>query len=101
LLIDTTISSRTPEGDGYRCRLCGRIVALEESPESRDVPCPSCGELLWRFRDAVGNDMKEIAELVAELQKEFDVQIPANRIRLCRSVEAAVRLVQSYRAARS
>ena len=40
-------SSRTPEGDRIRCHLCGEISFMEPSRPPGDVPCPSCGALVW------------------------------------------------------
>jgi hypothetical protein len=40
------ISSRTPEGMPNRCGVCGKPLALEPSPDTRDAPCPHCGQLL-------------------------------------------------------
>ncbi len=44
-----TIASRTPEGDPLRCPLCGE-VSIDVSLPAGDVPCPTCGQLLWYFR---------------------------------------------------
>ncbi len=41
------ISSRTPEGEPFRCPTCGLVDRLEPSRPPGDVPCPSCGRLLW------------------------------------------------------
>ncbi len=40
-------SSRTPEGDEYRCPVCGDRGRIEPSWPRRDATCPSCGCLLW------------------------------------------------------
>jgi hypothetical protein len=56
---ETTISSRTPEGDPNRCPICGHHVRLEPSIETRDAPCPNCGHLLW-FKRAATNDQKTV-----------------------------------------
>jgi hypothetical protein len=80
-----TISSRTPEGDGYLCPICGKRAALEASAGCRDAPCPSCGALLYEIRDrlditgdyldslqltmeAVGKDSLDFVELVMEFE---------------------------------
>jgi acyl carrier protein len=109
-----TISSRTPEGDGYLCPICGKIAPLVESFGSRDVPCPSCGHLLWWFRDRlgltgdqletlrlsidkIGKDSLEIVELVMELEEEFEINIPDHEAENCRTIEDLIRLIQKYR----
>jgi len=46
------ISSRTPEGEPAVCPVCGDFVRVEPSEIYYDVPCPSCGSLLWFIRIA-------------------------------------------------
>jgi hypothetical protein len=42
-----TISSRTPEGESKRCRVCGKEPIVDPSTyPTRDAPCPHCGSLL-------------------------------------------------------
>lgn len=41
------ISSRTPEGEKYRCAVCGHVCRIEPSCLSPDATCPSCGNLIW------------------------------------------------------
>ncbi len=45
--MDSTISSRTPEGFSSGCPLCGKDFKLAPSTPTSDVPCPNCGHLLW------------------------------------------------------
>ena len=45
--MDAVISSRTPEGEPFRCSTCGAIDRIEPSRPPGDAPCPSCGQLLW------------------------------------------------------
>ena len=113
-MADPTISSRTPEGDGYLCPICGKMAALEASPGSGDVPCPSCGHLLWWIRDrlgimesvleslqltmeAIGKDSLDFVELVMELEEEFEVTIPDGEAERCRTIEDLIRLIRRYR----
>jgi hypothetical protein len=41
------ISSRTPEGEPFRCPICGLVDRIEASRPPGDAPCPSCGHLIW------------------------------------------------------
>src|SRR6202011_2701636 len=41
------ISSRTPEGEPYRCSVCFNSLSIEPSHPPGDAPCPFCGTLLW------------------------------------------------------
>lgn len=45
-----TISSRTPEGEPFHCRVCGNDVTIEPSVLAYDAPCPVCGTFLWLSR---------------------------------------------------
>jgi acyl carrier protein len=109
-----TIASMTPQGDDYRCPICGKIAGLAESFGSREVPCPSCGQLLSRIRDRlgvsgdrletlrmsmdkIGKDSLEIVELVMELEEEFEITVPDHEAESCRTIEDLIRLIQRYR----
>src|SRR5436305_778661 len=91
-----TISSRTPEGDYHICPICGGRAAIESSDPAGDSCCPTCGALLWKFRNSVscqsgiaierillsssltndlGLDSLEFVELVMELEEEFEIDI--------------------------
>ncbi len=96
-----TISSRTPEGLPHQCPICGKIAALEPCYPGGDSVRPSCGHLLWRFRDRfcssladnlgvaadqitfetllfddLGIDSLDRVEFVMELEEEFEFNIP-------------------------
>jgi acyl carrier protein len=92
-----SISSRTPEGLPHHCPICGRAAALDPSFPDGDSICPTCGHLLWWFRDRIGQlkgvspgeidpelwlmadigtDSLDQAELILELEEEFGVAIP-------------------------
>src|SRR4051812_15840255 len=96
LAVPDMISSRTPEGFGSRCLLCGAKTNIDYSLAG-DATCPSCGCLLGRsaadfealrkaFAEVLGVDPEKIApetslslagdsldmvELVMELEEEF------------------------------
>jgi acyl carrier protein len=98
-----TISSRTPEGFGSRCLLCGAETNIDYS-QVGDATCPNCGCLLWKaasrfdelrkiiaeqlgvdpekitpetsFVNDLGADSLDTVELVMELEEEFDLNIP-------------------------
>ena len=44
------VSSRTPDGEPAICPNCGAVVQAEPSAFYADVPCASCGCLLWFVR---------------------------------------------------
>jgi acyl carrier protein len=92
-----SISNRTPEGLPHRCPICGKAAALDPSFPDGDSICPTCGHLLWWFRDRIdqikavspeeidleawlrldlGTDTLDHAELILELEEEFSVAIP-------------------------
>jgi hypothetical protein len=45
------VSTRTPDGEPFRCPMCGKASTLEASVPPGDAACPHCGGLLWRHRD--------------------------------------------------
>lgn len=63
------ISSRTPEGEPQRCRVCGNSSRIELSVVSGDAPCPHCGSLLWlkSARPAVSSPPKVKARAMAKV----------------------------------
>jgi acyl carrier protein len=91
-----TISSRTPEGLPHRCPVCGQVAALEPSFPGGDSTCPTCGYLLWWFRDRsdkigippegvrldssfaadLGADSLDHVELIMAMEEELGVTIP-------------------------
>ena len=114
-----TISSRTPEGLPHLCPVCGKPCALEPSYPGGDSCCPTCGHLLWWFRDRLavtagadpvrvtvdsalfedfGADSLDAVELVMELEKEFDVAVAPDDLRRCKTVADAIRFIQERRA---
>lgn len=115
-----TVSSRTPEGLPHRCPVCGRESALEPSFPGGDATCPSCGHLLWWFRDRfvistgpspeafasdrllmadLGKDSLDLVELILELEEEFGVTIPDEDADDFRTVADAIRYIVARRLA--
>jgi acyl carrier protein len=113
-----TISTRTPEGLPQRCPVCGKTAAIEPSYPGGDSCCPSCGYLLWWFRDRLsreagsateqitlassllhnlGNDSLDTVELVMELEEEFDIEIPDDAAERIKTIADAVRYIQQHR----
>jgi acyl carrier protein len=109
-----TISSRTPEGDSYRCPVCDEVASIETSL-SGDACCPSCNQLLWWFKDRLAFQLElpreeihlatelwpagdseslETVELVMELESEFDVTIPDDVAERITTVADAVRYLR-------
>jgi acyl carrier protein len=104
------IASRTPEGFPVHCPVCGKIAALEPSYPGGDTICPSCGQLLWWFRDRfgeavglsssfedVGADSLDIVELVMELEEEFHITIPDEAAERIKTVGDAIRFIERLR----
>jgi hypothetical protein len=48
------IASRTPEGEGNHCGVCGNELILDPSRPPGDAPCPCCGTLVW-FKDPIAD----------------------------------------------
>jgi acyl carrier protein len=98
------IASRTPEGWPNRCAVCGAKMWIDPSLPPGDAPCPQCGQLVW-FDPAdsrrraleiiaarlgldpgaintdssltdLGADSLDFAELIMELEEEFEANIP-------------------------
>lgn len=105
------IASRTPEGLPHRCPVCGRTAILEPSYPGGDAVCPSCGGLLWRFRDQLGRaagvaperirladalrdaDSLDVVELVMELEEECGVALDPAALEQVRTVADLLRLL--------
>lgn len=108
------ISSRTPEGMPHRCPICGQDAAIDPSFPSGDSTCPSCGHLLWWFRDRLsrtsglsaeqirldssfqdvfGADSLDVAELAMEIEQEFNITIPDDAAVQIRTVEDVIRYI--------
>ena len=109
-----TISSRTPEGLPHRCPICGNDSAIDPSLPGGDSTCPSCGHLLWWFRDRLGlasdqrdlhslllddlgEDSLEMAELIIELEEEFGVAIPDEEAEQMKSIGDAIDYIIAHR----
>ena len=102
-MIIPTISSRTPEGFGGDCPICGARVYVSPAEPLSDAPCPQCGVLLWPLtygtaawlfaRDALtpsqraalrqllaklpeNPDSLDAVELIMELDETLDIQVP-------------------------
>jgi acyl carrier protein len=105
------VSSRTPEGLPHRCPVCGKYASVEPSFPAGDAVCPSCGHLLWWFRDRfgasaelgssftidLGADSLELIELVMELEEEYDIRIPESEAEQIQTVEGAIRAILKHR----
>jgi acyl carrier protein len=109
-----TISSRTPEGFPHRCSICGKQSAVDPSFPGGDSTCPSCGHLLWWFRDRLGLDSEpihvdslllddlgadslDLVELVMEIEQEFGIAIPDEEAERIRTVSDAIRYIIDHR----
>jgi acyl carrier protein len=104
-----SISTRTPEGDPYRCPICRELAVLETS-DAGDNLCPACGHLLWRIRDQVASrlnvpidelslhellelyeDSLERIEQVMRIEDEFGVTPTEYEQREIRTIEDVIR----------
>lgn len=106
-----TISSRTPEGLPHRCPVCDKYASVEPSYPAGDSICPSCGELLWWFRDRfgasvaleslltddLGADSLELVELAMELEEEYGIRIPESEAKQIKTIEDAMRAILRHR----
>ncbi len=103
-----TISSRTPEGLPHHCPICGQESALEPSFPGGDSTCPSCGHLLWWFRDRLGFwtgllpsdlslDSLDLVELMMELEEQFGVTIPDEAAENFTTVADVIRYIVAHR----
>jgi len=104
-----TICSRTPEGEPHRCAICGGLVVTEPSEPLGDSVCPRCGALLTFFRyqfgvnrekitantsfKDLGADSLDTVELIMELEKEFDINIPDDEAEKIQTVADAIRAI--------
>jgi len=109
-----TISSRTPEGDPFRCPVCQEVANIETSLAG-DAGCPACNHLLWWFKDRLAlqrevsrdeihllselwpegdSESLETVELVMELEEEFDVTIADDEAKRIQTVADAVRYLR-------
>ena len=107
-----TISSRTPEGDPFACRVCGSVDRVEPSALTGDAVCPRCGgyvsRLLSRFdnlfpgqpgpidldtplTNLMHGDSLDIVELVMGLEEEFGVTPDPDELSQCTTFGDLVR----------
>lgn len=111
-----TVSSRTPEGLPHQCPVCNKLCVLEPSFPGGDSCCPTCGHLLWWFRDHLPRgaglgpdqinfatsftnlnmDSLDIVELIMELEEEFGVSIPEEDAERIETVEDAIRYIEEH-----
>ena len=111
------ISSRTPEGDWFACRVCGATGRVEPSPLTGDSVCPRCGvylaRLAARFDDVfggkpgidvdarlaelMGRDSLAVVEFVMELEEEFDIQVDEHELARCETIADVVRYLSRLR----
>lgn len=109
-----TVSSRTPEGEPVRCRVCGKVAALEPSDPGGDVICPSCGVLAF-FRNRVGvrvtrdslfleldnaafADSLDYVDLVMELEESLRVKLPDDAVERFHTVGDIIDYIDRSRA---
>jgi acyl carrier protein len=112
-----TVSSRTPEGLPHRCPVCDGVAEVEPSYPGGDSCCPTCGHLLWWFRDRLGNragvdpadvlltssfrelaaDSLDMVELVMELEEQFGIRIPDDAAERMQTVEDVIRYILNAR----
>jgi acyl carrier protein len=113
-----TIASRTPEGDGFACRVCGTVDRIEPSPLTGDAVCPNCGGYLARLlgdiesvfghptaplsldtelETIVGYDSFDVAEWVWKWEEEFGVRTNEDRIAECRTLADLIGYLISLR----
>lgn len=110
------ISSRTPEGTPHRCPICGTLSNLEPAFPGGDAVCPACGQLVWWFRDRLGEqlaqalealsvdesftslgiDSLEVVEVVMELEEEFDITIPDEEIERMQTLADVIRYLRQH-----
>jgi acyl carrier protein len=97
-MVAMIISSRTPDGFPHRCPICAKPSMVEPSLTG-DSTCPSCGQLLWWFRDQLrpltglsSDEIRfdiplrdalgslDVVELFLNVEEEFGVSIPDREI---------------------
>ncbi len=101
-----------------RCSICGTEMVLSIVRTSGDAPCPTCGSLLWWFRQRLsedygvaadqvtpatsfaadlGTDSVDLCELALELEQEFKLEIPDRDVQQMKTVADAIRYVETHR----
>lgn len=75
-------SSRTPEGEPLRCKVCGAWSNVEVSSPPGDAICPSCGSHVWLANPFIrfSTTKTRIQNFVAELSAHCRADLPMNRI---------------------
>ncbi len=104
-----SISSRTPEGQPFRCPVCGEDTDIEPAL-SGDACCPACGELLWWFRDRVDArlqlddklryeqlDSIEFVELIMQLEDEHGINLSEAAAEEIQTIADAIRALRKLR----
>jgi acyl carrier protein len=105
-----TVSSRTPEGEPYRCPVCERWVLVEPSSPFGDSICPRCGQLLWWFGTRIevepgtirldtpvrdfGVDSLDVVELVMEAEERFGITVSDEDAERVETVADWLRLIE-------
>jgi anti-anti-sigma factor len=85
------ISSRTPEGLPNRCPVCDDEFRLDPSSATGDVPCPSCGTLVWFANMLPGRDVRVVRFLPEDMIDQSSVETTARRLnKLVLSGESAL-----------
>jgi len=103
-----TIASRTPEGQPFRCPVCGEDTDIEPALAG-EACCPACGELLWWFRDRVDARLKledsledanldslELVELVMQLE-ELGINLSKAAAAEIETIEDLIRTLRRLR----
>lgn len=112
-----TVSSLTPEGDPFTCRVCGAIGLIEPSSQTGDAVCPRCGASLGRllagFADLLGGpvsldtrldalpggfDSLDLVDLTGRLADDLGIRtVDCDRLSECETVGDLVRLLADLR----
>lgn len=104
-----SISSRTPEGQPFRCPVCGEDTEIEPAAAG-DACCPACGELLWWFRDRVDARLRledqlryeqldsiEFVELIMQLEEEYGLRLSEAAAEEIQTIKDAIRALRKKR----
>lgn len=97
------ISSRTPEGEPFRCDICGDAFRMESSPGIGDATCPRCGQLVGWFRHKygipddedfakqMGMDSLDVVEMAMEVEDHFGIEISEDNYEQLRTSRDLIR----------
>jgi hypothetical protein len=107
------ISSRTPEGDAFSCKVCGTVDRIAVSPLVEDAVCTRCGGYLAKFlghfhggrplplsedlATLLAGDDLDVIERVMDLEEELGVMMDLDEVQQCRTVEDLLRYIVSLR----